>query len=143
MRSEPTVLWLPFHLVAENVHQVAQYEHGVMGIPSEGSAKLITHLNHQQAPGEDKTPHKCHYCSKRFATVGARKRHELIHSDERPHKCQFCRKGFNQKVHLRVHERTHTGEKPYKCSVCNKGFAQSNNCTTHMLVHHSQNKFMY
>lgn len=79
--------------------------------------------------------HQCKYCSKRFASAKACKRHERIHTDTRPFSCTFCPRTFTRKDLLTTHTRCHSKEKPYICPLCNTGFARSDVRTKHIKTH--------
>ncbi|XP_055612654.1 uncharacterized protein LOC129759270 [Uranotaenia lowii] len=81
-------------------------------------------LQHERSHTGEK-PFECRTagCSKRYASITDRRRHEMLnHTGERPHCCSFCSASFVRKRQLTVHERKHTGERPFACQRCGKSF---------------------
>ncbi|CDQ75347.1 unnamed protein product [Oncorhynchus mykiss] len=48
-------------------------------------------------------PHHCDQCPKRYATPGALKKHQLLHTEERPFACEHCDRRYRSAYDLKVH----------------------------------------
>ncbi|XP_037298107.1 zinc finger protein 664 isoform X2 [Manduca sexta] len=92
-------------------------------------------LASHQRVHDDRKPHACHYCDKRFRHESTRNTHHRTHTGEKPYVCCTCGKAFIQNSNLTLHMRTHTGEKPYSCSMCWRKFSSSSTLKAHLRSH--------
>uniref|UniRef100_A0A672R106 C2H2-type domain-containing protein n=1 Tax=Sinocyclocheilus grahami TaxID=75366 RepID=A0A672R106_SINGR len=74
--------------------------------------------------------HRCHVCSKTFATPSSLGAHFVWHSnDKETFVCKCCRFRFSHLADLKKHERIHTGERPYNCG---RRFNRTENLRRHL-----------
>ena len=52
-----------------------------------------------------------------------------------PHECDTCEKRFRKKYELEVHVRTHTGERPFQCEHCEQSFRALQTLKVHRQIH--------
>lgn len=80
---------------------------------------------------------KCQYCSKTFAHIKFKKKHEF--RCKKVYECYLCNKTFPSFAILHgTHMRTHLGAKPYNCTHCVKSFASVRCYNLHVIKFHLQ-----
>lgn len=80
-------------------------------------------------------PFKCTHCTKTFATAGARKNHEITHTDEFPHQCEFCERRFRLLGKLKCHLQIHTTKPELLCIICKRGQKSQEELEAHIKNH--------
>ncbi|XP_029617415.1 zinc finger protein 79-like [Salmo trutta] len=87
-------------------------------------------------------PYHCDQCPKRYATPGALKKHQLLHTEERPFACEHCDRRYRSAYDLKVHVRSHSGERRHMCTVCEKRFAHPSTLVRHMRMHAGEKNYL-
>ena len=83
----------------------------------------------------------CGTCLKQFANKFNLGRHvQLVHEQKKPHVCNICHRRFGTKYTLQSHLVVHTKEKPYSCPNCLKRFTHSKSLWTHQKYTCKQNR---
>ncbi|XP_021419628.1 zinc finger protein 714 isoform X1 [Oncorhynchus mykiss] len=87
-------------------------------------------------------PYHCDQCPKRYATPGALKKHQLLHTEERPFACEHCDRRYRSAYDLKVHVRIHSGERRHMCTICGKRFTQQCALVRHMRMHAGEKNYL-
>ncbi|KAM9401985.1 uncharacterized protein ACWYII_029308 isoform 2-T2 [Salvelinus alpinus] len=87
-------------------------------------------------------PYHCDQCPKRYATPGALKKHQLLHTEERPFACEHCDRRYRSAYDLKVHIRIHSGERRHMCTVCGKRFTQQCALVRHTRMHAGEKNYL-
>ncbi|XP_014063913.2 zinc finger protein 79 [Salmo salar] len=87
-------------------------------------------------------PYHCDQCPKRYATPGALKKHQLLHTEERPFACEHCDRSYRSAYDLKVHIRIHSGQRRHMCTVCGKRFAHPSTLVRHMRMHAGEKNYL-
>ncbi|XP_042153846.1 zinc finger protein 239-like isoform X1 [Oncorhynchus tshawytscha] len=87
-------------------------------------------------------PHHCDQCPKRYATPGALKKHQLLHTEERPFACEHCDRRYRSAYDLKVHVRIHSGERRHMCTICKKRFAHPSTLVRHTRMHAGEKNYL-
>ncbi|KAJ8007153.1 hypothetical protein DPEC_G00114590 [Dallia pectoralis] len=90
-------------------------------------------------------PYLCDQCPKRYATPGALKKHQVIHTDvwlDKPFHCDRCKRRYRSQYDLKKHERSHSGERRHECSTCGKRFTQQCTLIRHRRMHTGEKKYV-
>ncbi|XP_042156360.1 oocyte zinc finger protein XlCOF6-like isoform X2 [Oncorhynchus tshawytscha] len=87
-------------------------------------------------------PYHCDQCPKRYATPGALKKHQLLHTEERPFACEHCDRRYRSAYDLKVHVRIHSGERRHLCTICGKRFTQQCALVRHMRMHAGEKNYL-
>ncbi|XP_041709292.1 zinc finger protein 2 homolog isoform X1 [Coregonus clupeaformis] len=87
-------------------------------------------------------PYHCGQCPKRYATPGALKKHQLLHTEERPFACEHCDRRYRSAYDLKVHIRSHSGERRHMCIICGKRFTQQCTLVRHMRMHAGEKNYL-
>ncbi|XP_024299161.2 zinc finger protein 250-like [Oncorhynchus tshawytscha] len=87
-------------------------------------------------------PYHCDQCPKRYATPGALKKHQLLHTEERPFACEHCDRRYRSAYDLKVHVRIHSGERRHMCTVCGKRFTQQCALVRHTRMHAGEKNYL-
>ncbi|KAM9402002.1 uncharacterized protein ACWYII_029313 isoform 1-T1 [Salvelinus alpinus] len=87
-------------------------------------------------------PHHCDQCPKRYATPGALKKHQLLHTEERPFACEHCDRRYRSAYDLKVHIRSHSGERRHMCTICEKRFAHPSTLVRHTRMHAGEKNYL-
>ncbi|XP_038834129.1 zinc finger protein 558-like isoform X2 [Salvelinus namaycush] len=87
-------------------------------------------------------PYHCDQCPKRYATPGALKKHQLLHTEERPFACERCDRRYRSAYDLKVHVRIHSGERRHMCTICGKRFTQQCALVRHMRMHAGEKNYL-
>ncbi|XP_041709289.1 zinc finger protein 239-like isoform X2 [Coregonus clupeaformis] len=87
-------------------------------------------------------PYHCDQCPKRYATPGALKKHQLLHTEERPFACEHCDRRYRSAYDLKVHVRSHSGERRHMCIICEKRFAHPSTLVRHMRMHAGEKNYL-
>eukprot|EP00063_Salmo_salar_P034183 XP_014009018.1 PREDICTED: zinc finger protein 79-like isoform X1 [Salmo salar] len=87
-------------------------------------------------------PYHCDQCPKRYATPGALKKHQLLHTEERPFACERCDRRYRSAYDLKVHVRIHSGERRHMCTICGKRFTQQCALVRHMQMHAGEKNYL-
>ncbi|XP_066998936.2 zinc finger protein 182 isoform X2 [Anabrus simplex] len=102
---------------------------------------LIEHERvHLSLNAEERRPHACHLCPKRFVQKSKLNAHIRTHVQEPSYSCDRCGKRFHRKDVYAHHMYLHTNHRPYSCAHCGKAFASKFNLSAHMTMHSSSSR---
>ncbi|XP_010862495.2 zinc finger protein 420 isoform X2 [Esox lucius] len=89
-------------------------------------------------------PYLCDQCPKRYATPGALKKHQVIHTEvwfKKPFKCERCDRRYRSEYDLKKHVRSHSGERRHVCTICEKRFTQQCTLVRHRRMHAGEKNY--
>uniref|UniRef100_A0A4W5JU81 C2H2-type domain-containing protein n=1 Tax=Hucho hucho TaxID=62062 RepID=A0A4W5JU81_9TELE len=105
-------------------------------------ANLCKDIKTDQVKKDSKQVNKKEECPKRYATPGALKKHQLLHTEERPFACEHCDRRYRSAYDLKVHVRSHSGERRHMCTICEKRFAHPSTLVRHVRMHAGEKNYL-
>lgn len=89
----------------------------------------------------NRKPHHCRYCRRRFAKISQLRLHMFSHYGIKPFFCNICKRSFANQYNYQEHIRSHTGETPYSCKVCNRRYMRRSYAKRHVCIHLFKGRF--
>lgn len=108
---------------------------------------LATHAKlHKPSSGSD--GYHCSICSRAFAHVSNRNRHEMTHTKEKPYVCQLCGQRYNQIATLNQHLKKHdfslkSKQRAFHCKFCGEKYEHLADLKLHQQQKHQGQALPY
>ncbi|XP_069363470.1 zinc finger protein 585B-like [Maniola hyperantus] len=111
--------------------------------------KVLANLNKKSRASDkkkrlnQKRPHSCEYCQKRFLHLETLQVHKKCHEGESlVFKCNFCLVEYADEAARKAHEASHQGPKPYLCTICGRGYKKRETMIYHRKNHKPDREFI-
>ena len=90
---------------------------------------------HQERSHDEKRPHNCTKCDKKFFKKSDLSNHTKLHLGLKEHSCRYCYRKFAHISNLNRHILTHKKEKPFSCEICGQRYPQLATLNHHLKKH--------